>query len=304
MILHYRKNNEFDSIVECCTKQNRTILIDASSSDSHDLSGYLKIVEDVRAIESDVLFKNTWALSDFHYLLMNDRSYTIPEVTDELFCLKKIVGRERFRLLNGYSQVVDKKKDDLDPVFTKNSKLIQNIHDLVSIVHNTSKSKELIIEDENYSLIYDLMNVVSKFYNCKIDNSYLKHERDFIKDSDTDEKLVSASLWVASELKEKTSIITSDKDFLRLIGRFINEIKDKDLPSYFSSLYEKIQENPPLIFFIDRNKDIYGNRAISRFDPNKLAYQSKKKHRTEIQSKANRSLINQKLVDELFKRNK
>lgn len=190
--------NNKHSIIEEIGKKKQLVLFDNSAFGKGN--AFLKKMFKITDFSSITLSDITTAVSTTHSMLthMNKpNSKIIPEVLSELKDYERIVKDTLFHWKHITFQ---NSKEQIEQMV----RLEQKVHDLV-----TSASESVI----------DFPNLISKeFLNLAflLENILPIKKNDDKQFKDTDERLVALQLYYAVVEKQKTAIITQDKDLVRL----------------------------------------------------------------------------------------
>jgi len=123
--------------------------------------------------------------------------------------------------------------------------LLKELHSLSFLISQTFRRKEVSTNHPQYNALLKMTKLISREMNLKEDTAHLFGNK--YKDpysSDTDEKLVTALYLQSLSQDKQPSLLTRDKDFLRLLGVVSRIIGQEDFYLHNKDFRETLRTNP------------------------------------------------------------
>lgn len=208
-----------------------------------------------------ILRKELDNLTCLQDILTHPNVYTIKEITEEKLKLEQILSKKinYFKKHDAHLKNTRWKKREIkekNPVFETLLELQEVAYQNMQI----SDSKELNIQMNNfkYNPLIKIVKLLSQEINLKKDTSFLKgfHDKDQSNDSDTDEKLVAALYYFSLYSDKSPCILTSDTDFVSLIGVTTRLIGTNSFLPDNEIFRKRTIENPFKLYFKPREENL------------------------------------------------
>jgi hypothetical protein len=197
-------------------------------------------------------------------ILLNSQTYTIRGVSDGITSLVQFIGKKYHEFL------VQGLGEDRDPENSAMSKL-QNAHERSFQLLQVSKRKDIEREIQftaEYDRLVDMVKVIDRALGLKRDRQTTRVNP---IPKDTDERLTAALFYLSKYSDKKPTIITSDTDFIRLVGVVPPLLVAPDFLPYNQTFSDRIMANPPSIYLSTLGK--YEHAVLTRdLDPSRPFY--------------------------------
>jgi len=247
--------------------RSKLILLDGSANERSDFCHHTAHTGDYRELQKEELIAELKRVEQFSRILKNPRIKLSPGVFEELEGYKRHISFLSEKLKESPFQLKLRKSRDFMCPCTRseeyreevkkaksNKKLLDRLERKVISSQESARKKRLIIQDQKYTLLSDMICLISQAGDLKKDSSKSYGERPKNPNrSNTDERIVASSYWISLDAKTDPSIFTGDNDFKRLLGvtprLMCSDQFSEDNRDFTISLLQR----PPTLYWIKHN---------------------------------------------------
>jgi len=194
-------------------KEKDIVLVDGSTNGHSNFYWYLGGIDKPIQIDLSRVEEEIFRVNQFSELLLKPNVRTIPQVTEELSCLKDMVEKNKKHIF--YKARVNCEEERL-----KLDELSEAIFRMTSYSKGREISKtEAGVLNGNLEKLFEIVSILSEELHLKRDSNLKygrSHPKDW-KDKKTDEYLVAFAYSLMLQNK-KSAILTGDTDLIRLMG--------------------------------------------------------------------------------------
>jgi hypothetical protein len=224
-------------------------------------------------LDCDEIKKEIDCAEEFYQILQHSKTRTISEITKELEEKNRIIGEN----INFFSRIEKginkraKKRYQFQRIDAK--KLMKKLQEITYEIFRTSKEKEwqkdkeIRFDRKKYDSIVEMVKLLSKEMELKLDTAYYvygKHEKDMSFESDTDEKLVAAAYYLSMYSNKKPIILTRDTDIIEIVKTTPTLIGADEFLPYNADFRQGLIWNPIQIYFRNGNDFEFPKKQWSR----------------------------------------
>ena len=258
----------FDKILE----EQDIILVDGSlrKEEGNGIGWDIYDAKRYDEINLKILEETKQAFLDFISILKNEKVFTIREVSGEIEKLEKILNKKkrvsdenRQARYRGYYELFAIKARRRKERESNGELALTELQELVYQTRKIAERKNLLF-DEKYSILFKMAWQISEKIKLKKDTSHFlgTHLEDKSYQSNTDEKLFSAILWLSLFSDKKPALLTRDTDFVRLFGVIPRIMGSDDFNLYNKFFRKRLKENP-FSLYMRENENTYSLAVTS-----------------------------------------
>lgn len=235
---------------------NDRIIWDGSAHQTHGIFlRHVYDIDDLNRINKELLVTNIGHVQDLIDIIERPKISIIPEVIDELRRVPVILGEKLAYYTNSQREFGNAKRSRkhsksrdfrANQRRNENEELMKELQESYYGACELSKLRRLEISDPRYNLLVDMVKQIERSIRLKVDNKekYNPNKKKSTSISDVDEKITAALYWSCLFTDQKSSILTSDSDFVRLLGISSRLIGSDELLPYNESFRDGLIRNP------------------------------------------------------------
>ena len=251
-------------------------LIDGNLEIGERVEGYSSIYHAKSYSELDKRLLLRWlkSLRNQRILINHPKVFTVNQVSEETAELIRLIQDDKIDYLDNHNvhgsrrrakgkwkksrrRTVQKARENAD----ENRELLREVQNETYELSRKMKSKS-IFQIPRYSLLKrkheyltEMVTKISQLIHLKRDICFMdglkSHPHDRSEESDTDERLAAALLYLNMASNKSHTLITRDTNLITLIGVTPRLIGADDFLPFNKAFRNSLQSNPPRIYFED-----------------------------------------------------
>ncbi len=252
---------------------NDLILVDGSINTKN--SNFSKIVYDMKSLRflDNAMInrenENTLDIIDF---MKKDNVFTIDEISEEFYKYVIHVGNSLSYLSRNQKGNFFRKRVSLESkkipysyekkIKDRNLSLLKGYHNNLYDLYNSFKRKSLKLNDKRYEFLTEIVELIDNKIGLQRDTGYVYTDKEVLTKSINDDKLVGALYYNCMVLKNKTAILTSDSDFVRIMGVTPFLMGSDDFLPYNNDFRESLNQTHFKIYIYNATNDKINKRTL------------------------------------------
>jgi len=251
------------SLREVIESEEIALLDGCIKGDGKGLCKQMYYAKDFSQISSSYVKFLIYEMRELLTLLSLPNAWTIKEVADEIMELERIISQK----ISYISKFDIKKARELGARRCNAGISVQEkMYDLQEIIfktYRTAKQKD-VLSDKDFGIDITKLNLLHEMLCClgsalplKPKKVYVYQDKAIERNSEddrnrTDEKLIATAFYLSMYCNKKSSIISSDSDFMRMIPLSIGMLSTNDFSPYNEAFKSAMQNYPFKFYFCDR----------------------------------------------------